>query len=104
MTQPDGIRKLNKNESYKCPLPHNRPRYDLAYFKDFESHFRTFGNRDNDHFEVVKLHEELLWKLRCAESEKRNLSQNDLQELSLRAWLEAVQKSTGKEAKVVQRK
>ena len=100
MTQ---VRKLGKNEVYKCPFPHPRPRFELAFFKDFDSHFRTYGNSD-DHFAIVKLHEELLWKLRCSESEKRKLTQDDLQELSLKAWLDAVKKNTGKEISIVQRK
>jgi hypothetical protein len=103
MTQRENVKKLGKNESYKCPFPHPHPRHEMAFFKDFDSHFRTFGDSD-DHFAVVKLHEELFWKLRCSESEKRNLSENDLGELSVKAWLEAVKKSTGKEIQVVQRK
>jgi len=104
MTQRESGKKLAKNESYKCPFPHQRPRHELAFFKDFDSHFRTFGNSDDDHFAVVKLHEELFWKLRCSESEKRSLSQNDLGELSLKAWLDAMKQNTGKEIQVIQRK
>ncbi len=73
----------------------------MAFFKDFEAHFRTFGNKDDDHFAVVRLHEELFWKLRCSESEKRNLSQSDLQELSLKAWIEAITQSSGKQVQIV---
>ena len=104
MNQRESVKKLGKNESYQCPFPHPRPRHDLTFFKDFDSHFRTFGNSDDDHFAVVKLHEELLWKFRCSESEKRSLSQDDLHELSLKAWLDAVKQNTGKEIQVVQRK
>lgn len=104
MTQDGNIKKLGKNDSYKCPLPHPRPRHELAFFKDFDSHFRSFGNKDNAHFDIFKLHEDLYWKLRCSESEKRNLSQGDLNELSLRAWHEAVKQSAGKEVQVVQHK
>ena len=104
MTQRESGKKLAKNESYKCPFPHQRPRHELAFFKDFDSHFRTFGNSDDDHFAVVRLHEELFWKFRCSESEKHSLSQDDLSELSLRAWLEAVKQNTGKEIQVVQKK
>ncbi len=95
------VRKLGKNEVYKCPLPHPRPRHEMAFFKDFEAHFRTFGNKDDDHFAVVRLHEELFWKLRCSESEKRNLSQSDLQELSLKAWIQAIAQSSGKQVQMV---
>lgn len=73
----------------------------MAFFKDFEAHFRTFGSKDDDHFAVVRLHEELFWKLRCSESEKRNLSQSDLQELSLKAWIEAIMQSAGKQVQIV---
>ena len=103
MPQGESVKKLGKNESYKCPFLHQRPKHELGFFKDFDSHFRTFGDSD-DHFEVVRLHEELFWKLRCSESEKRSLSQDDLSELSLKAWLGAIKQSTGKEIQVVQRK
>jgi len=104
MAPQESTKKLGKNEDYKCPFPHPRPRHELAFFKDFEAHFRTFGNSDDDHFDVVRLHEELLWELRCMESEKHKLSQNDLHELSLRAWIEAVKKKSGKEMQIVQHK
>lgn len=99
----ESARKLGKNESYKCPLPHPRPRHELAFFKDFEAHFRTFGNKDDDHFAIVRLHEELFWKQRCSESEKRTLSQNDLQDLSVKAWIEAIRQSAGKQVQIVKR-
>ena len=104
MTQRENVRKLGKNESYKCPFVHQRPKHELGFFKDFDSHFRTFGNSDDNHFAVVRLHEELFWKFRCSESEKHSLSQDDLGELSLKAWLEAVKQSAGRDIQVVQRK
>jgi hypothetical protein len=104
MTQHANVKKLGKHESYMCPLPHPRPRHDLAFFKDFEAHFRAFGNRDDAHFDVVEAHEDLFWKLRCEESEKRNLSQDDLHELSLLAWFDAIKQCVGKEVQVVQHK
>ena len=104
MTQRESVRKLGKNECYKCPFLHPRPRHELGFFKDFESHFRTFGENGDDHFGVVRLHQELFWKFRCSESERRHLSQDDLDELSLKAWLEAIKQSTGKEVQVVQHK
>ncbi len=101
MSPNPSVRKLGKNEVYKCPLSHPRPRHEMAFFKDFEAHFRTFWNKDDDHFAVVRLHEELFWKLRCSESEKRNLSQSDLQGLSLRAWIEAITQSAGKQVQIL---
>ena len=103
MASNESARRLGKNETYKCPLPHARPRHELAFFKDFEAHFRTFGNKDDNHFAIVRLHEELLWKYRCSESEKRTLSQNDLLDLSTKAWIEAIKQSAGKQVQIVNR-
>jgi len=96
-------KKLDKNEYYKCPLPHVHPRQEQAFFKSFDSHFSTFSNRD-DHLEVLQLHEELNWKLRCSKAEKRNLTEEDLQKISLKTWIEAVKKKTGKPVQIVIRK
>ncbi len=96
-------KKLDKNEFYKCPLPHPHPRQDQAYFKNFDSHFSTFGNRD-DHLEILQLHEELNWKLRCSESERRNLTDEDLQRISLKTWMDAIKKQTGKSIQIVVRR
>lgn len=96
-------KKLDKNEYYKCPLSHVHPRQEQAFFKSFDSHFSTFSNRD-DHLEVLQLHEELNWKLRCSEAEKRNLTEEDLQKISLKTWIEAVKKKTGKPVQIVIRK
>jgi hypothetical protein len=103
MPQTGGNKKLNKNEFYKCPLPHVHPRHEQAFFKSFDSHFSTFSNRE-DHFDVLQLHEELNWKLRCSEAEKRNLAEEDLQRISLKTWMEAVKKKTGKPVQIVARK
>jgi hypothetical protein len=97
------MRRLDKREYYECPLPHVHPRHEQAFFKSFDSHFSTFSNRD-DHFDVIQLHEELNWKLRCSEAEKRNLGEEDLQRISLKTWIEAVKKKTGKAVKVFVRK
>jgi len=103
MSQSGEAKKLSPNEYFRCPFPHIHPRNEQAFFKSFESHFSTFRNRD-DHFSVLRLHEELAWQLRREESEKRNLSETDLQRISLHAWLEAVRKQTGKSMQVIMRK
>jgi hypothetical protein len=103
MTQNGDMKKLDKNEFYKCPLPHVHPRHEQAFFKNFDSHFSTFSNRD-DHLDVIQLHEELNWKLRCSEAEKRNLAEEDLQRISLKTWMEAVKKKTGKSVQIIVRK
>ena len=96
-------KKLNGNEYYKCPLPHLHPRQEQAYFRSFDSHFSTFSSRD-DHLAVLQLHEELNWKTRCSEAEKRNLTESDLQRISQKTWLDAVKKQTGKAVQIVIRK
>ncbi len=96
-------KKLNGNEYYKCPLPHLHPRQEQAYFKSFDSHFSTFSSRD-DHLEVLQLHEELNWKVRCTEAEKRTLTEADLQRISHKTWLDAIKKQTGKAVQIVIRK
>jgi hypothetical protein len=96
-------KKLNGNEYYKCPLPHLHPRQEQAYFKSFDSHFSTFSSRD-DHLAVLQLHEELNWKTRCSESEKRNLNEADLQRISQKTWMEAIKKQAGKAVQIVIRK
>ena len=103
MAQTEDAKKLDKNEYFKCPLPHVHPRHEQAFFKNFDSHFSTFSNRD-DHLNVIQLHEELNWKTRCSEAEKRNLSDEDLQKISLKTWMEAVRKKTGKPVQIVTRK
>ena len=103
MTQVGDPKKLDKNEYYKCPLPHVHPRHEQACFKNFDSHFSTFSSRE-DHFALLQLHEELNWKARCSEAEKRNLSEEDLQKISLKTWLEAIKKETGKTVQIVARK
>ncbi len=103
MSKNGDAKKLNGNEYYKCPLPHVHPRHEQAFFKSFDSHFSTFSSRD-DHFAVLQLHEELNWKLRCSEAEKRNLAEEDLQRISLKTWTEAIKKQTGKPVQIVIRK
>jgi hypothetical protein len=96
-------KKLAGNEYYKCPLPHLHPRQEQAYFKSFDSHFSTFSSRD-DHLAVLQLHEELNWKARCSEAEKRNLSEADLQKISHKTWMAAIKKQAGKPVQIVIRK
>jgi len=100
MTQIEEPKKLGKNEFYKCPFPHVHPKHKQAFFKDFDSHFRIFSNRD-DHLDVAQLHEQLAWEARRTASEKGKLSEEDLRNISLAAWLEAVEKQTGKPIQVV---
>jgi hypothetical protein len=100
MGQVDAPRRLGKSELYKCPFQHVHPRHKQAFFKDFDSHFRIFGDRD-DHFEVAQLHEQLAWDARRLASEKRKLSEEDVQNISLAAWLDAVKQCTGKQIQVV---
>ena len=100
MTKVEDVKKLGKNELYKCPFPHVHPKHKQAFFKDFDSHFRIFSNRD-DHLEVAQLHEQLAWEARRAASEKGKLSEEDLRNISLAAWLKAVERQTGKPIQVV---
>ncbi|MBN1358788.1 hypothetical protein JW988_08480 [Candidatus Bathyarchaeota archaeon] len=102
MGQVDAPRRLGKDELYRCPFPHVHPRHKQAFFKDFDKHFRIFSNRD-DHLEVVQLHEQLAWEYRRAASEKQKLSEEDLQNISLGAWLQAIEKKTGKPITVVKK-
>ena len=103
MGQVDVPRRLGKNELYKCPFQHVYPRHKQAFFKDFDSHFHIFGDRE-DHFEVAQLHEQLAWDIRRSASEKRRLTDEDVQNISLTAWLDAVKKCTGKPIQVVSKK
>jgi hypothetical protein len=103
MTQVDEPKTLGKNEYYRCPFPHVHPQHKQAFFKDFDAHFRIFGDRE-DHFAVLQLHEKLAWDMRHSESEKGVLGEEDLRRISLAAWLEAIKRSTGKEIQVVSKK
>jgi hypothetical protein len=94
--------KLGKNEYYKCPFQHVHPKHKLAFFRNFDQHFRVFGGKP-DHFQAVQLHEELAWQARRDESEKRALSNEDLRRISFNAWLEAVKRLTGKTVEVVKK-
>jgi hypothetical protein len=102
MTQTEEAKKLSKNEYYKCPFPHVHPKHRQAFFKDFDAHFRIFGGRE-DHFALMQLHEELAWNARRQASERGNLSNEKLQLISLAAWLDAVEKHTGKPVQVVKK-
>jgi hypothetical protein len=103
MTQVDEPKTLGKNEYYRCPFPHVHPRHKQVFFKDFDAHFRIFGDRE-DHLAVLQLHEELAWDARHSASEKGVLSEENLRKISLAAWLEAIKQSTGKEMQVVSKK
>lgn len=103
LTQVEELKKLGKNEFYRCPFPHVHPRHKQAFFKDFDAHFRIFGDRE-DHFPVVQLHEELVWNMKRSASEKGVLGEEDVRRISLAAWLEAIKQHTGKEIQVVSKK
>jgi len=100
MGQIDEPRKLGRNELYKCPFVHVHPRHKQTYFKDFDKHFRIFGDRD-DHFEVVQLHEQLAWDMRRSASEKGKLTDENVRNISLKAWFDAIKQCTGKPIQVV---
>ena len=100
MAEADGLKKLGKNEFYKCPLQHDYPKHKQAFFKDFDSHFRIFSDRD-DHLAVVKAHEALVWNMRREASEKIKLGEEDLHRISFEAWLQAVKQRNGKPIQVV---
>lgn len=102
MGQVNAPRRLVKDELYRCPFPHVHPRHKQAFFKDFDKHFRIFSNRD-DHLEVVQLHEQLAWEDRRVASERQKLSAEDLENISLAAWLKAIEKKTGKPIQVVKK-
>ena len=102
MAQVDGLKALGKDEFFKCPFPHVHPRHKQALFKVFDSHFRIFGDRE-DHFAVVQLHEELAWDAQRLASEKGGLSDEDKRRISLKAWLEAIKKRTGRAIQVVKK-
>lgn len=100
MVTADGVKKLGKNEFYKCPLQHEYPKHKQAFFKDFDSHFRIFSDRD-DHLVVVQAHEALVWNMRREASEKVKLGEEDLRRISLEAWLQAVKQCAGKPIQVL---
>lgn len=95
--------KLKKNEFYKCPFSHVYPRHKQAFFKSFPKHFRIFSNRD-DHFEVLQLHEEIIWNIKREASEKGEDVEAKINEISNKAWLEAIKKHTGKSIQIVRKK
>lgn len=100
MTQANSVKKLGKNEFYKCPLPHVQAKHAQALFKDFDTHFRIFGDRE-DHLAIVQAHEDLVWKIRLEAEEKGKLSEEDLRRISFEAWLQAVKQCAGKPVQVV---
>jgi len=102
VTEVGKVKKLGKNEFFKCPFPHVHPRHKQAFFKSFDAHFRIFGARE-DHFAVVQLHEELAWDAKRRASEKVTLSEEDKRRISLKAWLEAIKQHTGKAIEVVKK-
>jgi hypothetical protein len=103
MAQADSVKKLGKNEFYKCPLPHVQSKHGQALFKDFDSHFRIFSNRD-DHLAVLQAHEDLVWNMRRAASERGKLNEEALRRASSEAWLQAVKQCTGKTVQIVTKK
>jgi hypothetical protein len=103
MSQADGVKKLGKNEFYKCPLPHVQSKHGQALFRDFDSHFSIFSNRD-DHLAVVQAHEDLVWNLRRSAAERGKVDEEKLRKASFEAWLQAVKKSTGKAVTIVTKK
>ncbi len=102
MTHDNSVKKLGKGEFYKCPLPHEYSKHKQALFKDFNSHFRIFSDRE-DHLAVVQAHEEIVWNLRRVTSEKGKVGEADLHRISLEAWFEAVKQCTGKAVQVVKK-
>jgi hypothetical protein len=102
MTQVEDVKKLGKNEFYKCPFPHVHPRHKQAFFKSFDEHFRIFGGR-SDHLAVAQLHEELAWEAKRLASEKGAVGEEELRLISLAAWFDAVEKQTGKPIQVVKK-
>ncbi len=100
MDKVDAPRRIGKRELYKCPFPHVHPKHKQAFFKDFDKHFRVFGDRD-DHFEILQLHEQLVWSMRRTASEKCQLTNEDLDNISLKAWLDAIKQCTGKSVQIV---
>ncbi len=103
MAQADDVKKLGKNEFYKCPLEHMQAKQGQALFKDFEAHFSIFSGHD-DHLEVVQAHEDLAWNMRRAASEKGKLSEEELRRILFKAWLQAVKQCTGKAVTIVTKK
>jgi hypothetical protein len=103
MAQADSVKKLGKNEFYKCPLPHVQSKHGQALFKNFDSHFRIFSNRD-DHLAVMQAHEDLVWNMRRAASERGKLNEAALRRASSEAWLQAVKQCTGKTVQIVTKK
>lgn len=103
MAQANGVKKLGKNEFYKCPLQHIQSKQGQALFKDFEVHFSIFSNHE-DHLAVVQAHEDLVWTMRLAAAERGKLKEEDLRRVSFEAWLQAVKQCSGKAVTIVTKK
>ncbi len=95
-------KKLKKDEFYKCPFSHAYPRHKQAFFKSFTKHFRIFSNRD-DHFEIVQLHEEIVWNIKRSASEKGDNTEVNLNAISNEAWFEAIKKHTGRSIQIAKK-
>src|SRR4030066_2566365 len=102
MSQVDGVKKLGKNEFYKCPLPHVQSKHPQALFRDFETHFSIFSDRD-DHLAVVQVHEDLVWNKRRSASERGGLGEEELRRVSFEAWVQGGGGGTGKTVEVVRK-
>lgn len=96
------LKKLKKDEFYKCPFPHSYPRHKQAFFKSFAKHFRIFSNRD-DHFTIIQLHEEIIWNLKRSAAEKGENIDDNINKISHKAWLEAIKKNIGRSIKVIKK-
>jgi hypothetical protein len=103
MAQGNDVRKLSAKEYYKCPFLHVHPKHEQGFFKDFDSHFRIFQSRD-DHFSIIWLHEELLWKSRHEAAERGKVTAEDLRVMSLKAWLAAIKQQTGTDIQIIVKK
>lgn len=102
MSNANELKKLKKDEFYKCPLSHAYPRHKQAFFKSFAKHFRIFSNRD-DHFAIVQLHEEIIWNIKRSASEKGDNVEADLNRITNKAWFEAIKKQTGKRIQIIKK-
>ncbi len=98
----DELKNLKKEEFYKCPLPHLRPRHKQAFFKNFAKHFRIFSNRD-DHLAIIQLHEEIVWNIKRSAAEKGDNIDENIDKISHEAWFESIKKHTGKSIQVVKK-
>ena len=96
------FKPLKKDEFYKCPLTHQRPRHKQAFFKSFKKHFRIFSNRD-DHLAIIQLHEEIVWNIKRSATEKGESVDENIDKISHEAWFESIKEYTGKPIKIVKK-